>query len=280
MDGLGDAQRQKERQQLAAFPLLPAAGRAAERHPSRKSRRAAHRSSRRPNPDIHQKEWSLRFAAYVISARQKTLQFCAKGSATRPFADAKQKFDCICKYSDRPLRNLRQNKMVVLSCGSVIFHVMEHGFDARCAGQIRCGQAFARRANAPPLGGRWRRARRGGGSLRRQGCRERPSGELAAGGRPRAQSRRTPGSLLTAHGFWPLLRSWWIRSLAATPSGPLRWTCSSAVRLAQELGAAGHRFSERTVSRMLHDAGYSLQANRKTPPKSTGMRNSSISTDV
>ena len=48
------------------------------------------------------------------------------------------------------------------------------------------------------------------------------------------------------------------------PSGPLRWTCSSAVRLAQELGAAGHRVSERTVNRMLHDAGYSLQSNRKT----------------
>ena len=48
------------------------------------------------------------------------------------------------------------------------------------------------------------------------------------------------------------------------PSGPLRWTCSSAARLAQELGAAGHRVSERTVNRMLHDAGYSLQANRKT----------------
>ena len=47
-------------------------------------------------------------------------------------------------------------------------------------------------------------------------------------------------------------------------SGPLRWTCSSAARLAQELRAGGHRVSERTVNRMLHDAGYSLQASRKT----------------
>ena len=47
------------------------------------------------------------------------------------------------------------------------------------------------------------------------------------------------------------------------PSGPLRWTCSSAAHLAQELRTAGHQVSERTVNRMLHDAGYSLQANRK-----------------
>ena len=47
------------------------------------------------------------------------------------------------------------------------------------------------------------------------------------------------------------------------PSGPLRWTCSSAAHLAQELWTTGHRVSERTVNRMLHDAGYSLQANRK-----------------
>ena len=46
------------------------------------------------------------------------------------------------------------------------------------------------------------------------------------------------------------------------PSGPLRWTCSSAAHLAKELRTAGHQVSERTG--MLHDAGYSLQANRKT----------------
>ena len=48
------------------------------------------------------------------------------------------------------------------------------------------------------------------------------------------------------------------------PTGPLRWTCSSAARLAEALRESGHRVSERTVNRMLHDAGYSLQANRKT----------------
>lgn len=48
------------------------------------------------------------------------------------------------------------------------------------------------------------------------------------------------------------------------PMGPLRWTCSSAARLAEQLRQGGHRVSERTVNRMLHEAGYSLQANRKT----------------
>ena len=48
------------------------------------------------------------------------------------------------------------------------------------------------------------------------------------------------------------------------PMGPLLWTCSSAARLAEELQAAGHPVSERTVNRLLHELGYSLQANRKT----------------
>ena len=48
------------------------------------------------------------------------------------------------------------------------------------------------------------------------------------------------------------------------PMGPLLWTCSSAARLATELTAAGHRVSERSVNRLLHELGYSLQANRKT----------------
>ena len=48
------------------------------------------------------------------------------------------------------------------------------------------------------------------------------------------------------------------------PMGPLLWTCSSAARLAEHLRSAGHPVSERTVNRLLHELGYSLQANRKT----------------
>jgi hypothetical protein len=45
---------------------------------------------------------------------------------------------------------------------------------------------------------------------------------------------------------------------------PLRWTCKSADKLASELTTGGHPASERTVSRLLHALGYSLQSNRKT----------------
>jgi transposase len=48
------------------------------------------------------------------------------------------------------------------------------------------------------------------------------------------------------------------------PMGPLRWTCKSATGLATELRGQGHGVSERTVNRLLHALGYSLQANRQT----------------
>jgi transposase len=48
------------------------------------------------------------------------------------------------------------------------------------------------------------------------------------------------------------------------PISPLRWTCKSAANLAEGLQARGHVVSERTVNRLLHDLGYSLQSNRKT----------------
>lgn len=48
------------------------------------------------------------------------------------------------------------------------------------------------------------------------------------------------------------------------PMSLLRWTCKSAAKLAAALQTQGHRVSERTVNRLLHDLGYRLQANRKT----------------
>ena len=47
------------------------------------------------------------------------------------------------------------------------------------------------------------------------------------------------------------------------PENPLRWTSLSARRLADALDADGHPVSERTVGRLLHALGYSLQSNRK-----------------
>jgi hypothetical protein len=48
------------------------------------------------------------------------------------------------------------------------------------------------------------------------------------------------------------------------PESPLRWTCKSTRRLAEELGRQGHPVCARTVAALLHEMGYSLQANRKT----------------
>jgi hypothetical protein len=48
------------------------------------------------------------------------------------------------------------------------------------------------------------------------------------------------------------------------PESALRWTCKSLRVLAQELNRQGHPISDRTVGRLLHEMGYSLQANRKT----------------
>jgi len=48
------------------------------------------------------------------------------------------------------------------------------------------------------------------------------------------------------------------------PDLPLRWTCKSTRHLAKELGVMGHKASHTLVAGLLHELGYSLQANRKT----------------
>lgn len=48
------------------------------------------------------------------------------------------------------------------------------------------------------------------------------------------------------------------------PESPLRWTCKSTAKLAEELTRQQHPVTDRTVATLLKRAGYSLQANRKT----------------
>ncbi len=48
------------------------------------------------------------------------------------------------------------------------------------------------------------------------------------------------------------------------PESPLRWTCKSTSNLAAALVGQNHPVTDRTVARLLKQAGYSLQANRKT----------------
>ena len=53
-------------------------------------------------------------------------------------------------------------------------------------------------------------------------------------------------------------------STRGDPESPLRWTCKSTRRLADELTRMGHPIGRETVAALLHEAGYSLQADRKT----------------
>jgi transposase len=48
------------------------------------------------------------------------------------------------------------------------------------------------------------------------------------------------------------------------PEAPLRWTCKSVRQLTGELTRMKHRVSHQVVADLLHELGYSLQANRKT----------------
>jgi biotin operon repressor len=47
------------------------------------------------------------------------------------------------------------------------------------------------------------------------------------------------------------------------PMSPLRWTCKSTRKLAEQLRQYGYQVSERTVAHLLHQLNYSLQGNRK-----------------
>ena len=48
------------------------------------------------------------------------------------------------------------------------------------------------------------------------------------------------------------------------PQAALRWTCKSVRQLSAELKRMGHQVSHQVVADLLHELGYSLQANRKT----------------
>lgn len=47
------------------------------------------------------------------------------------------------------------------------------------------------------------------------------------------------------------------------PESPLRWTCKSMRRLAEELSKLGHSISYPVVAELLHELGYSLQRNQE-----------------
>ena len=126
------------------------------------------------------------------------------------------------------------------------------GAEAIAAG--RGGQAAVARATGAAAG-----------TIRR-GIRElgEPSGTTLAPGRV----RRPGGGRKRSVDLDPTLRCDLEALIEPTsrgdPESPLRWTTKSVRRLAAELGRQGHRVSYRIVGELLHDMGYSLQANRKT----------------
>jgi DDE family transposase len=68
----------------------------------------------------------------------------------------------------------------------------------------------------------------------------------------------------TDQGLWAALDALIEPLTRGDPESPLRWTCKSTRRLAAELTQLGHPLTDRTVAALLHELGYSLQANRKT----------------
>ena len=93
--------------------------------------------------------------------------------------------------------------------------------------------------------------------------------ELGAAERLPAGRVRRPGggrkrAVATDPTLWPDLERLVDPVTRGDPESPLRWTCKSLRHLAAELGQRGHRVSHRLVADLLHAAGYSLQATRKT----------------
>ena len=94
--------------------------------------------------------------------------------------------------------------------------------------------------------------------------------ELSAKGRVAAAARvRSPGGgRRTVTQSDPGLREALERLIdpatRGDPMSPLRWTCKSTAKLAEELTRQHHPVTDRTVAMLLKQSGYSLQANRKS----------------
>jgi transposase len=98
----------------------------------------------------------------------------------------------------------------------------------------------------------------------RAGIAELGAAERLASGRIRRPGGGRKRTVDTDPTLWPDLERLVDPVSRGDPESPLRWTCKSLRRLAAELRPFGHRVSHRLVADLLHAAGYSLQATRKT----------------
>jgi transposase len=92
--------------------------------------------------------------------------------------------------------------------------------------------------------------------------------ELEEPGIPRDRIRRAgggrKGTRRQDETLWADLEALIEPDSRGDPMSPLRWTCKSTRQLAEALNQQGHQVSRNIVAALLHDADYSLQANRKT----------------
>jgi transposase len=92
--------------------------------------------------------------------------------------------------------------------------------------------------------------------------------ELDSGEGPLGRARREGGGrkplAQTDPGLVPALLALVQPAERGDPESPLRWTTESTRGLAGELTRQGHPVSAETVDRLLHQQGFSLQANAKT----------------
>lgn len=98
----------------------------------------------------------------------------------------------------------------------------------------------------------------------RKGLRELDSPDELAAGRVRSPGAGPKRRVDTDATLLEDLRRLVDADTRGDPERPLLWTSKSVRKLARELRGLGHQVSYRTVARLLHELGYSLQANRKT----------------
>jgi transposase len=103
-----------------------------------------------------------------------------------------------------------------------------------------------------------------GVSTIRRGIEELDSGDALPSGRQRRAGAGRKRKQATHPGIKEALERLVDPESRGDPQSPLRWTCRSTRRLAEELTAEGFPVGATTVRYLLREAGYSLQANRKT----------------